>query len=180
MTNFTVEFSKSPRDGESFKVAELKVEAALDIKIDGKPVHAAGAEYFLAYGIKQALADAYAGDTEEVDASANFDKKLAKIMAGEIPTRGAGVSSETTIGRRLMIKIIRGKMSDTERKAFDDLSQSDKNAKADAMIEGLKDKQADAFAALVAKTQADMEAERKRKAEQARAAAELDIDLGDL
>lgn len=59
-------------------------------------------EFIVRYGLKQYLADAHAGATEQSDAEAKVDARIAKLISGDLTrTRGDTDKPDTETGRAL-------------------------------------------------------------------------------
>lgn len=106
MTLFTIDRSFDARATAkrdwSGNIGKVTLEADVKkITVNGTELPADSVEYLLNFSL-QSLQDAYAGAETMAEATANFDKKLAALIAGEIGTRGDGVSDETRIGLKLV------------------------------------------------------------------------------
>lgn len=106
-----------------------------NLKVNGKDVPAASVEYLLTFAL-QSLQDAYAGADSTANAKALFEKKLEKLIAGEIGVRGAGegASEETKVQRSITKAMAKKNMGEKSEAwaSFTGLSDADQNAKLDA------------------------------------------------
>jgi hypothetical protein len=122
------------RNGDAIGKVRLTGDAGL--AIDGKELPAASVEYLLTFAL-QSLQDAYAGKADKPDeARAAFEAKLAKIISGEIGTRGPGASVplETRIARDIMRDIFRVKASAEAKAAYKAADADGRNAIIDELI----------------------------------------------
>lgn len=176
----TVDFTKNPKDGDAFDVGSVEFEiGAIDVKMNGEALPMESFLYIFGYGAKQSGQDAYAGETDFAGCNGALNKRVDAWAEGNPPTRGGGIATDKTIARQLVWKALEAKMSDTDKKAWKDASQADKNAHADKAIAKMD---ADGLAKAVKAERDRREAERKAKAEAKAKAASLlgDIDLSDL
>lgn len=118
---------------------------------DGLPDNAQ--EFIVRYGLKQYLADAMAGATEQSDAVAKVDARLAKLMSGDLSrTRGEGSDKpDTETGRALKLAkaAIRAKLKEANKTADKDAVNAAAQNLVDAQPKWLKEakKQLEAEAA---------------------------------
>ena len=157
--DFTV--NKGPRDKSWLATATVDL-AALPTAIVAQLVE---------HGLKQLIADAASQSANEADATAMMAKKVDALLAGEWTARrgdGSGASEETLVAR----SIIRGKLKASLGSkspawaAFTGLEPSAQLAKLDVLVTKNADKLAPAITA-----------ELKRRADERKAKAALDIDF---
>lgn len=142
MAKFETEltFEKNPREGERFTVGKVTVAFERGkLALNGNEVSDQGLQYIIGYGVKQSLADAYAGaGDDEEQAKASFDKKLAAVIEGTVTERGSGVSSDHQIARDLIRKAMYNNWRKAGKKAkveeFANLPTPKQNEKLDALM----------------------------------------------
>lgn len=112
-----------------------------NVKVNGTEVPAASVEYLLTFAL-QSLQDAYAGADNSANAKAMFEKKLAKLIAGDIGARGTsdGVSEAVKVARSITKAMAKKNMGDKSEAwaKFTGLSDADQNAKLDEWYEANK------------------------------------------
>lgn len=123
-------------------IASVSLTAEVtSLKVNGKDVPAASVEYLLTFAL-QSLQDAYAGADSAANAKALFDKKLEKLIAGEIGVRGTGdgVSEQVKVARSITKAMAKKNMGDKSEAwaKFTGLSDADQNAKLDEWYEANK------------------------------------------
>lgn len=108
------------------------------VTINGKDIPNESVEYLLTFAL-QTLQDAYAGAASAGEAQGLWEKKLEKLIAGEIGVRGSGdgASEETRVARSITKAMAKKNMGEGF-KAFTDLPEADQNAKLDAWYEANK------------------------------------------
>ena len=157
--DFTV--NKGPRD-KSWVATVTVDRSALSAEIVAQLID---------HGLKQLIADAASQATTLDEATAMMGKKVDALLAGDWSARrgdGSGASEETLVAR----SIIRGKLKlsmgskSPAWAAFTGLEPSAQLAKLDALVTKNADKLAPAIAA-----------ELKRRADERKAKAALDIDF---
>lgn len=117
-------------------IASVSLTAEVtSLKVNGQDIPAASVEYLLTFAL-QSLQDAYAGADSTANAKALFDKKLEKLIAGEIGVRGTGdgASEETKVQRSITKAMAKKNMGEKSEAwaTFGGLSDADQNAKLDA------------------------------------------------
>jgi hypothetical protein len=131
------------------------------VMIGDKELPASSVEYLLTFAL-QNLQDAYAGADSAEDATARFDKKLARLVDGTIGVReaGSGVSAEIKVRRTVMGELLR--KSDAGKAALK-AREDDR----DVFLDEVFAKQAEAAQAAIMATVAERIAEAQAKAKQA-------------
>lgn len=136
MTQVNINRSFDHRSYGHIGTVEMTGEATF--KIGDRVVPDQSVEYLVTFAL-QSLQDAYAGAESESDAKARFDKKLDRLLAGEIGTRegGGGVSEETKVARSIVRGLFKTKYAkaDAKRVEFDAMDEKGQNAELDAMFE---------------------------------------------
>lgn len=163
--NMVVKFGKkagpkTPAFGESW--ARQIVVDTTDFLIDGKSIPAASLPYLILNGIKQSLADSYAGAENFAEADGAWGKRLEKIMSGNPPTAGGRETDpfEVEVG-----KVILAKLTAIAKKKNAKLPKGDD-------LKALK-------AAYRAKHKDEVEAEAQRRLDALAGEEDFDLDLGE-
>lgn len=127
-------------------------------------------EFIVRYGLKQYLADAMAGATEQSDAEAKVDARLAKLVAGDMSrAKGEGFDKPDTETGRAM-KLAKAAIRDA-------LKAKNKTADKDAISDAAK-KMVDTQPKWMAEAKKQLKAEADAK--QALADDDTDTILADL
>jgi hypothetical protein len=145
-------------------VASLFVSDDGTWTMDGKVLPRKSVEYLLTFSL-QSLQDAYAGAESLAEATANWSKKHDALIDGTIGSRGGGADDETKVGRKLVLARLIAKYG----------KDSEQAAATPEQLDEVLAKNAAAFAPLVAKEMARLEAARKERAAMAAELGELDI-----
>lgn len=136
-------------------------------KLDGKELPDGSVAHLMTFAL-QTLQDAYAGASDQAEADANFEKKYAKLVAGEIGVRGTGVDSFTKVCRSVAREMLRAKMAQAGRpyKDFTSKSAEEQNDVLDKIVNDYREV-------------VEAEAKKRIKAQEAarELAASVDIDI---
>jgi hypothetical protein len=141
--------------------------------LDGKELPAASIEHLLNFAL-QTLQDAYAGAKSADEATANWEKKRAKLYDGTIGTRGGNAGEEpwTRFVREIVRKLLTG-----ENAAKYAAMKGETDARKD-FVDELFAKQPEAARAKIEAMAKEMLAEElKKKAENAKMTKGLGIEL---
>lgn len=158
MTKHTIELagdftvSKGPRDKAWLAVCTVDLAALPESIVRDLALH----------GLKQKIADAASGATNETDASAAMDKAALAILAGEWSTRGEGsaVDEFTREARKLVRTIYKAKVGakSSEWATFTGLGDGDAATFLDALYVKNEKALAPKVEAAVEATKAEREA----------------------
>lgn len=131
------------------------------VTVDGKELPASSVEYLLTFAL-QNLQDAYAGADSAAEATARFEKKLARLIEGSIGVResGDGASLEVRTIRTVLGKMLR------EAGKWKELTEGKDEAERAALLDTIYAKQPEAKkAAILAIAQDQIKEAEVRKAQ---------------
>ena len=170
MTKHTVEITIAQTDSKGPRNGDWRA----NVLVDWTKVPADLWADLLMHGLKQKVADAASGATNESEALASMQKALDAIYAGEWTSRGAGTGDGT---RTLaLVRLFKAAMPKDKLKAYNALSTDDQVKHATANVTDET-----AIAAEVAKIEAERDARRKdaeaRKAQVAELAKGMSFDF---
>lgn len=124
-SSFSHTFNKGKRNSDSkVRIGAIEVEFDVtSITINGHEVADAGIEYIIAYGLRQALTDSYAQDSDEKSPYDQFKDKLSGIVEGTI---SAGTRGDPVLA--IMKDLARKELRKQMKKGFTGLEAEEQTA----------------------------------------------------